>query len=194
MTESSAKGKARWFIPVAILAVVVALVAGGVVPWPSNSKDDLTKAGTDLPAPASAPEAARNVEETSKEAEPDPPPPARIDIGVTVKTGDVRLAGTDANIFLVIRGSTGTTDPVRLNDLEDLAGHKDPFEQGHQNRFVLRNAKNVGEVAGVSVSFDATGMGSGWFLESITIEGAAGGPWTTAPKRWFEVAGTYEFE
>ena len=51
---------------------------------------------------------------------------------VTVVTGDVRGAGTDANVYLMIMGKLGKTRDVLLDD------NKNNFERGMTDKFKVR--------------------------------------------------------
>lgn len=48
---------------------------------------------------------------------------------MTVYTGDVRGAGTNANVFLVMYGETGKSDQF------DLRNKSDNFERGQVDKF-----------------------------------------------------------
>ena len=61
---------------------------------------------------------------------------------VHVKTGDVRSAGTDANVFLKIFGSKGDTDSLKLRSSE--AG-SNKFERGRTDVFKLETT-DIGKV------------------------------------------------
>ena len=91
-----------------------------------------------------------------------------IDYRITVKTGDKFGAGTDANIFLTIVGSRGTTGEHKLNDL--ISGNA--FERDQTDHCTLKGLTDVGELAGVTVRSDDFGPGSDWLLDHITIQPA----------------------
>ena len=59
-----------------------------------------------------------------------------------VKTGDVRNAGTDANVFLKIFGSKGDTDSIKLRS-SDTSFNK--FEKGRTDLFKLETT-DIGKV------------------------------------------------
>ncbi|XP_071080056.1 lipoxygenase homology domain-containing protein 1-like isoform X1 [Haliotis cracherodii] len=82
---------------------------------------------------------------------------------VTVKTGDVKYAGTDANVFIQFVGPKGTTRKIHMDDA------KDNFERGMVEQFDLRGI-DVGPLTRIVVSHDNTGAGAGWFLEDVTVK------------------------
>ena len=62
---------------------------------------------------------------------------------IQIKTGDVRGAGTDANVFIKILGTKDNTGAVQLTTSEN---HTNKFEQGHIDMFKF-DAADVGEVS-----------------------------------------------
>lgn len=61
---------------------------------------------------------------------------------MSVKTGDVRGAGTDANVFVQIYGDKGDTGKLQLRSAENT---KNKFERGRTDQFVLE-AVDIGKV------------------------------------------------
>ena len=61
---------------------------------------------------------------------------------VSVKTGDVRGAGTDANVFVQIYGDKGDIGKLQLRSAENT---KNKFERGRTDQFVLE-AVDIGKV------------------------------------------------
>lgn len=61
---------------------------------------------------------------------------------MSVKTGDVRGAGTDANVFVQIYGEKGDTGKLQLRSAENT---KNKFERGRTDQFVLE-AVDIGKV------------------------------------------------
>ncbi|MEZ5966086.1 MAG: VWA domain-containing protein [Planctomycetota bacterium] len=125
-----------------------------------------------------------------------PAPPTEMDYLVVVKTSNIRKAGTDSNVDLVIRGAGGQTAAVRLNRLRDQGGHRNFFEQGKTETFLLPKQRYVGTVTGVSITFDDSGLSSDWHLETISVqEHAAGktGKWSLPIATWLTDRKTYSF-
>ena len=61
---------------------------------------------------------------------------------VSVKTADVRMAGTDANVHLKIFGDKGDTGTLQLKNSE---GTNNKFERGRTDVFRLE-ASDIGKV------------------------------------------------
>ena len=61
---------------------------------------------------------------------------------VRVRTGDVRGAGTDANVFIRIFGETGDTGKLQLRLADNT---KDKWERGRTDMFTLE-AMDIGKV------------------------------------------------
>ncbi|XP_060575611.1 lipoxygenase homology domain-containing protein 1-like isoform X2 [Ruditapes philippinarum] len=81
---------------------------------------------------------------------------------ITVKTGDVRYAGTDANVFIQLAGEKGITKKLKLDDA------KNNFERNMVDNFDLR-AINVGAMKHIVIGHDNFGPGAGWFLDNVTV-------------------------
>lgn len=93
---------------------------------------------------------------------------------VTIKTADVDLAGTDANIYMKLIGTEGTTDEQLLSYGMyggDLTGNA--FEQGQTDSAVFNFSKDIGEITGVVLRSDMKWAAASWLPESITIEPTA---------------------
>ena len=67
---------------------------------------------------------------------------------MSVKTGDVRGAGTDANVFVQIFGAKGDTGKLQLRSAENT---KNKFERGRTDQFVLE-AVDIGKVGYLKLS------------------------------------------
>uniref|UniRef100_A0A8C3PSX0 Lipoxygenase homology domains 1 n=1 Tax=Calidris pygmaea TaxID=425635 RepID=A0A8C3PSX0_9CHAR len=83
-----------------------------------------------------------------------------INYEVSVVTGDVRAAGTNAKVFMQIYGETGKTE------LMILENRSNNFERGATER----EAADVGKIYKIRIGHDGTGIGDGWFLESVTLK------------------------
>ena len=62
---------------------------------------------------------------------------------VGVKTGDVRGAGTDANVYIIIFGEKADTGKLQLRQAENT---KDKWERGRTDMFTLE-AMDIGHVS-----------------------------------------------
>ncbi|KAM4028013.1 oxygen-regulated protein 1 [Anomaloglossus baeobatrachus] len=85
---------------------------------------------------------------------------------ILVYTGDIRGAGTDANVFVTLFSDNGNSfGPVQLKQpLEDIK----PFQIGQVATFII-SAKNIGRISHIEISHDGKGLGNGWFLEKVEI-------------------------
>ncbi|KAM6301572.1 lipoxygenase homology domain-containing protein 1 [Podargus strigoides] len=86
-----------------------------------------------------------------------------INYEVSVVTGDVRAAGTNAKVFMQIYGETGKTELITLEN------RSNNFERGATDIF-KREAADVGKIYKIRIGHDGKGIGDGWFLESITLK------------------------
>lgn len=81
---------------------------------------------------------------------------------LTLKTGDKRGAGTDANVFVQFYGQDGKSEEYFLDNKSDN------FERGQEDVFKIE-ADDVGPLFKVRIGHDDGGRSSGWFLESLRI-------------------------
>ncbi|KAJ8789659.1 hypothetical protein J1605_004896 [Eschrichtius robustus] len=84
---------------------------------------------------------------------------------VTVCTGELEGAGTDANVYLCLFGDVGDTGE-RL--LYNCRNNTDLFEKGNADEFTIESV-TMRKVRRVRIRHDGKGSGSGWFLERVLV-------------------------
>ncbi|XP_035999806.1 lipoxygenase homology domain-containing protein 1 isoform X2 [Fundulus heteroclitus] len=82
---------------------------------------------------------------------------------VTVVTGDVMFAGTNARVFIQIYGEKGKTEIIALEN------RSNNFERNKTEIFKFE-AKDVGKIFKIRIGHDGSGVGSGWFLEAVDVK------------------------
>jgi hypothetical protein len=82
---------------------------------------------------------------------------------ISVYTGDIANAGTDANVSITIHGSSRSVGP------SDLENSENNFERGKVDHFTL-NLSDVGRVQWINIAHDNSGEKPGWFLSRVTIQ------------------------
>ncbi|XP_073475133.1 lipoxygenase homology domain-containing protein 1 [Aquarana catesbeiana] len=85
-----------------------------------------------------------------------------INYEVTVTTGNVRGAGTNANVFMQLYGDRGKTEETTLRS------RSNDFERGAEDIFKIE-ALDVGKILKLRIGHDGKGFGDGWFLESVEV-------------------------
>uniref|UniRef100_A0A8C5H2G2 Lipoxygenase homology domain-containing protein 1-like n=1 Tax=Gouania willdenowi TaxID=441366 RepID=A0A8C5H2G2_GOUWI len=85
-----------------------------------------------------------------------------INYEVTVITGDVFAAGTNANVFCQIYGEEGKTEVIPLRS------RSNNFERSTTEIFKIE-ALDVGKIYKIRIYHDGTGVGDGWFLDTVHI-------------------------
>eukprot|EP00899_Mesostigma_viride_P015258 jgi/Mesvir1/23733/Mv18674-RA.1 len=100
---------------------------------------------------------------------------------VSIKTGDVRNAGTDAKVYVQLFGSQAApTGQIWLD------ATKKQFERNDLDEFTI-TAPNVGEIQKLRIGHDNSGMGPGWFLDYVQIRDASSGAtWRFPCHRWLD--------
>ncbi|TKS84776.1 Lipoxygenase -like proteiny domain-containing protein 1 [Collichthys lucidus] len=92
-----------------------------------------------------------------------------INYEVAVVTGNVLSAGTDANVFCQMYGDEGKTEILHL------VTRSDNYERGSTEiiRVCMKpyiEAHDVGKIYKIRIFHDGRGIGSGWFLETVSIK------------------------
>lgn len=86
---------------------------------------------------------------------------------IIITTGDVKGAGTDANVFLTVFGVNGDSGKRHL-----WQKFRNLFEQGRTDRFVMEML-DLGELLRVKVAHNNHGSDCGWYLECIEVTNTA---------------------
>lgn len=81
---------------------------------------------------------------------------------ISVHTGDVPDAGTDANVYITIHGSKGKSGPHGLDNSQNN------FERNKTDHFTLDLA-DVGHMSSIRIGHDNFGHKPGWFLDRVVI-------------------------
>ncbi|XP_075441794.1 lipoxygenase homology domain-containing protein 1 isoform X2 [Ascaphus truei] len=82
---------------------------------------------------------------------------------VVVTTGNVRGAGTNANVFMQLYGDSGKTEEMFLRS------RSNDFEKGTVDTFKVE-AADVGKILKLRIGHDGKGLGDGWYLESVVLK------------------------
>uniref|UniRef100_A0A383W527 PLAT domain-containing protein n=1 Tax=Tetradesmus obliquus TaxID=3088 RepID=A0A383W527_TETOB len=92
----------------------------------------------------------------------------RVNFRVAVTTSDVRGAGTDANVALVLYGEKGDTGERKLESSAN------DFERGKTDTFFVRSP-DIGPVHSLRISHDSSGLGPAWHLARIKVTNTSSG-------------------
>lgn len=80
-----------------------------------------------------------------------------------VFTSDIRGAGTDANVSIVLYGAGGrNSGPLRLEN------SKNNFERGAEDIF-FSEPRDLGPISEVEIGHDNSGPSPGWHLEQVVV-------------------------
>jgi hypothetical protein len=97
---------------------------------------------------------------------------------VTVVTGTVEGAGTDANVYITLFGGNGNSGERQLDNA------RDNFERGQTDVFALEMA-DLGDIRRVRIRHDNENRYPGWFLDRITIHNEeTDREWVFPCQRW----------
>ncbi len=105
----------------------------------------------------------------------------RVQYGVKVYTGDVKSAGTDANVSIVIFGENGDTGKRQLSKK-----FRDLFERNQVDDFKIE-AVDLGNLTKLHIEHDNKGFGAGWFLDKVVVTNTADNVATVFPcSQWLD--------
>lgn len=82
---------------------------------------------------------------------------------ITVYTGDVEDAGTDANVSIILHGTKGNSKQTRLSN-----SAKDTFERGRYDVFQM-TSNDIGDIKMITIQHDNSGKKAGWFLDGVKV-------------------------
>ena len=83
---------------------------------------------------------------------------------ITISTGDVRNAGTNSNVYVVLHGGVGNAETSGKIWLES-----GKFQRGITDIFNVDVSTMLSPLSHIEVGHDNTGVGPGWFLDSVTV-------------------------
>jgi hypothetical protein len=102
---------------------------------------------------------------------------------IEVHTGDVRHAGTDANVHLNMHGPKGSSSQLALSH----SNHRNKFERAQVDVFSFE-LKDLGVVETIEIGHDGMGIGSGWFLDKVVVRSGELELRTFYAHRWLDVS------
>jgi len=103
---------------------------------------------------------------------------AKVQYKVVVKTSDLRGAGTDSNVSIVMNGEReGTKTTTGPHKLDNSANN---FERNMEDTFYL-TCQNLGTLETVQVTSDGKGFGGAWHLDYVEVWNMATGECTSFP-------------
>ena len=98
---------------------------------------------------------------------------------IKVFTGNLKGAGTDANVAIMLFGELGYSGPWILS-----TPLHDDFERGQIDSFHVEGVC-LGKLSSIQIGHDGKGMGADWFLDQVAIFGDyASEPFIFPCKRW----------
>ena len=83
---------------------------------------------------------------------------------ISLRTGDVARAGTNADVFITLNGTNGSSREYLL----DKSGND--FRRGATDTFTVEQSADLGELTSVRIRQDGSGLMPGWYLEDIRIK------------------------
>jgi lipoxygenase homology domain-containing protein 1 len=98
---------------------------------------------------------------------------------ITIKTSDIKEAGTDANVYIVLSSlEADRNKAIRHVQLLDEPNRND-FESGKLDTFFVSSTYDIGDVNRILLFHDNSGKNPGWHIERVTVQKFSG--WTASP-------------
>ncbi|CAC5367933.1 ALOX5 [Mytilus coruscus] len=91
-------------------------------------------------------------------------PSSSASYNITVKTGDQKGSGTDANVYIILHGQGFQTKECKLDNF-----FKNDFERGEIDKFSIDSEVNISEVQRIELRRDNCGLYSNWYLDWIEV-------------------------
>ena len=111
--------------------------------------------------------------------------------GIQIKTGNKKLAGTDAKLSIKLFGSEGSSQwfEVYAKPVPPRYGSADrigTFEKGDTDNIYI-NSPDLGEVNKIQIKHDNSGDGPGWYISEIWVEDLETNTmWHSQPNTWLD--------
>ena len=88
-----------------------------------------------------------------------------VDYVFTVRTGDRKNAGTDANVKVILHGDGGRkTDKMKLRNIL-----KNDFERSQIDNFTVKKQFKIRNIEKLELWRDNFGIGSDWYLDYVKV-------------------------
>ena len=101
------------------------------------------------------------------------------DYRIVVQTGDVKDAGTDADVYITLFGENGNSGERML----DSPGND--FERGSVGTYSISLQRDLGNIKSVRIRHNNKGTKPGWFLDYITVQNESSDKvWRFPCNRW----------
>jgi hypothetical protein len=105
----------------------------------------------------------------------------KITYDISIFTSDIRHAGTNANIYIVLFGEKGEANEVHLKN------ESNNFERGKCDRFRIETS-DIGRLLKIRVRHDNKGDSPGWHLDRVEIVNTlTKEKYSSVCNRWFAV-------
>lgn len=101
---------------------------------------------------------------------------------VTIRTGDVRWAGTDASVYITLHGDKGSTGEQYL----DRKGND--FERDSQRDYVFKGI-DIGTPEQIRLRHDDTGIGEAWYVDWVKVRKGKNQVWLFPCYSWLDAGG-----
>lgn len=88
---------------------------------------------------------------------------------IQVRTSNRKDAGTDANIFLTLKGDKGTSPEIKLDNAEDN------FEKNKLDTFLPPPMEDVGNISEITLRHDNSGDKGGWHVNYVQVRRTSDG-------------------
>lgn len=100
---------------------------------------------------------------------------------IAIYTGSKKRGGTDANVYVEIRGSKGNLLKTYLDTVD-----KDDFEKNQVDKFTV-SVPDLGDLKVLTIGHDNNGKRAGWYLEKVIVTRKNDGAnWTFKAGAWLE--------
>ncbi|CAG2190836.1 unnamed protein product [Mytilus edulis] len=109
---------------------------------------------------------------------------------ISVKTGDKKGAGTDANVYVILHGKGTKTSEQNLDTF-----FKNDFERGSIDTYSVDSDINIPEVQRIELWRDNNGLLSNWYLDWIEVTNVETGITSIFPAmKWIKEDNHYFFK
>lgn len=85
---------------------------------------------------------------------------------ITILTGDVKGAGTDSNVYIMLISESG----IQSREIHLDCRWRDDFEKGNVDSFKVGGISQLGSIGKILLWRDSSGLNDDWFVQWVKVK------------------------
>ncbi|XP_070566961.1 polyunsaturated fatty acid 5-lipoxygenase-like [Ptychodera flava] len=88
------------------------------------------------------------------------------DYKITVETGDLKGAGTNANVYIILHDDKGQ----KSKEIKLDVFMRNDFERGRRDIFTISGIANLGDIRKIELRRDTKGIADDWYVDVVEVQ------------------------